>query len=87
MVIKSYYDGLRMIFAGWSFPRDPQTNFLKGSLEDVKAHYARLGDRLGFALFPPENIVNELGYQHLRMNNLDAALAAFRFNTNSIRSP
>jgi predicted alpha/beta superfamily hydrolase len=81
MVIKSYYDALRMIFAGWSYPRDPQTNFLKGSLDDVKAHYRRLGERLGFALLPPEAIVNELGYQRLRMNNLDAALAAFQFNT------
>jgi predicted alpha/beta superfamily hydrolase len=80
-VIKSYYDALRMIFAGWSYPRDPQTNFLKGSLDDVKAHYRRLGERLGFALLPPEAIVNELGYQRLRMNNLDEALAAFRFNT------
>ena len=80
VVIKSYYDALRMIFAGWSFPRDPQTNLLNGSLKDVQAHYAKLGERLGFALFPPENVVNEFGYQHLRLNNLDAALAAFQFN-------
>jgi hypothetical protein len=32
VVIKSYYDGLRAIFAGWSASRDPQTNFLTGSL-------------------------------------------------------
>jgi uncharacterized protein len=81
MVIKSYYDALRMIFAGWSYPRDPQTNFLQGSLDDVKAHYRRLGERLGFSPPPPEGIVNELGYQGLQLNNLDAALAAFRFNT------
>ncbi|HEV2667284.1 MAG TPA: hypothetical protein VG324_20370, partial [Blastocatellia bacterium] len=81
MVIKSYYDALRMIFAGWSYPRDSQTNFFRGSLDDVKAHDRRLGELLGFALLPPEAIVNELGYQRLRMNNLDAALAAFRFNT------
>ena len=29
VVIKSYYDAIRMVFAGWSFPRDPQTNFLQ----------------------------------------------------------
>jgi predicted alpha/beta superfamily hydrolase len=37
-VIKSYYDALRMVFDGWSFPRDAQTNFLIGSLDEVKAH-------------------------------------------------
>jgi predicted alpha/beta superfamily hydrolase len=80
VVIKSYYDGFRAIFAGWSVPRDPQTNFLKGSLDDVKTHYARFGERLGFALLPPQAVVNELGYQHLRMKELDAAAAAFRYN-------
>jgi len=81
VVIKSYYDALRMIFAGWSVPRDPQTNFLKGSLDDLKAHYAKLGERLGFALLPPQAIVNELGYQHLRTKELDASLVAFRYNS------
>jgi hypothetical protein len=49
VVIKSYYDALRMIFTGWSYPRDPQTNFLKGSLDDVKAHYLSLTDENGQA--------------------------------------
>lgn len=78
-VIKGYYDGLRMIFTGWSVPRDTR-NLIKGSLDDLKAHYAKLGERLGFALLPPEEIVNELGYQYLQTNNVAAALEAFRFN-------
>jgi predicted alpha/beta superfamily hydrolase len=79
-VLKSYFDGMRMTFTGWSYPRDPRTNALHGTLEDVKVYYAKLGDRLGLAA-PPQVIVNELGYQHLRANEPDAALAAFRFNT------
>src|SRR5262249_911387 len=63
VVIKSYFDALRMIFAEWSYPRDPQSNALKGSLEDVKAHYAKIGERLGCPLLPPEVIIHELGYQ------------------------
>ena len=78
--LKSYYDGLRMLFAGWDYPRDPQTNFLKGSLGDVKAHYAKVGERLGYALVPPENTVNELGYQYLQMKDVEASLATFRYN-------
>jgi len=80
-VLKSYYDGLRMIFAGWRYPRDPQTNELTGSLDDMKAYYEQLGERLGVTNQPPEGVVNELGYRDLRANRIDAALAAFRFNT------
>jgi predicted alpha/beta superfamily hydrolase len=80
-VIKSYYDGLRMVFDGWTFPRDTQTNFLIGSLDDVKAHYARFSERLGYTQLPPEEIVNELGYRLLGKKAIDQSLAAFRYNT------
>lgn len=79
--LKSYYDGLRMIFAGWSYPSDPQTHALIGSLDDMKAYYQRLGERLGMTVQPPEPLVNALGYQDLRVNKVDAALAVFRYNT------
>jgi predicted alpha/beta superfamily hydrolase len=80
-VIKSYYDALRMVFDRWSFPRDTQTNFVMGSLDDVKAHYAHFGERLGYTQLPPEEIVNELGYRLLGMKALDQSLAVFRYNT------
>ena len=79
--IKSYYDALRMIFDGWDYPRDPQTNMLRGSLNDLKAHYHKLGEQLGVDLLPPEQIVNELGYQYLRANTVDEAIPTFRLNT------
>jgi predicted alpha/beta superfamily hydrolase len=78
--VKCYYDALRMVFVDWPFPRDSQ-NKLMGSLDDVKAHYARFGERLGYTPLPPEEIVNELGYQLLGMKALDQSLAAFRYNT------
>jgi predicted alpha/beta superfamily hydrolase len=80
-VLKSYFDGMRNTFAGYGFSRDPKTNALKGTLEDVKAYYTKWGSRLGIACAPPEAVVNELGYQYLRSGNSDEALAAFRFNT------
>ena len=79
--IKSYYDGLRMIFAGYNYPRDPKTNRLAGSLDEVKSHFAKLGEQLGVPLGPPEGIVNELGYQHLHTGRSELAVAALRFNT------
>jgi predicted alpha/beta superfamily hydrolase len=80
VVLKSYYDALRMVFAGWSYPRDPQSGSMKDSLDDLKAHYAKLGDRLGFPLVPPEGAVNQLGYQYLQQEDLNASLAVFRYN-------
>ena len=79
--IKSYYDGLRMIFAGYNYPRDAKRNLLVGSLDDVKSHFAKLGEQLGVPFGPPELIVNELGYQCLQAGRSELAVAAFRFNT------
>ena len=59
-----------MIFAGYSYRRDPSTNFLVGSLEDIKAHYAGLGRRLGVTFEPPEVVVNELGYRYLAADSV-----------------
>ena len=70
-----------MIFAGYNYPRDAKTNMLVGSLDDVKSHFAKLGEQLGVPLGPPERIVNELGYQHLHTGRSEVAVAAFRFNT------
>ena len=77
--VKGFYDGLRMIFAGWEYPRDPTTNQLAGALDDVKAHYAEAGARLGVDLSPPPEIISELAYRDLREGKFDAALAAFGF--------
>jgi predicted alpha/beta superfamily hydrolase len=79
--LKGFYDGLRSVFAGWEFPRDPATNALKGSLDDVKAHYARFGESFGVALLTPEVVVNELGYEQLRAGQVEASVATFQYNT------
>lgn len=79
--VKAFYDGLRTIFAGWDYPRDPETNLLVGSFDDLKAHYAKVGEGLGVALPAPPEVVNEMGYRDLGQGRLDQALAAFRFDT------
>jgi predicted alpha/beta superfamily hydrolase len=79
--LKSYYDGLRTIFAGWSYPRDPKSNALVGALDDLRAYYAKIGDRLGVPLTPSESLVNELGRQDIKAGALNAAVADFRYNT------
>jgi predicted alpha/beta superfamily hydrolase len=77
--VKGFYDGLRMIFAGWEYPIDPDTNALIGSLEDVKAHYAKFGERFGIEFLPPPEMISALGYRDLRDGKIDRALESFNF--------
>ena len=77
---KGFYDGLRMIFSGYEYPRDPTTNRLVGSLEDMKEHFAGLGRRLGIRFEPPEDVVQELAYQYLTADSVQLGVATLRFN-------
>lgn len=79
--VRSYYDGLRMIFADWASARDPVTNALLGSLPDIEAHFQKVSKAFGVAIPPPEEIVNELGYQDLAAGRREDALSVFRYNT------
>jgi predicted alpha/beta superfamily hydrolase len=82
-VLRSFYDGLRFVFEGWMLPFDPRTERLLGSVEDVKKHYAAVGERLGIPVSPPEAIVNLMGYEALGRNETERALAFFRLNSES----
>lgn len=77
--VKGFYDGLRMIFAGWECPHDPETNVLIGSLDDIKDHYSKLGEALGVDFPSPPETLSELGYRDLRAGRFDTALEDFRF--------
>jgi hypothetical protein len=80
-VLRSFYDGLRFVFDGWMLPFDPRTERLLGSVDDVKKHYAAVGERLGIPVTPPEAIVNLMGYEALGRDENDRAIAFFRLNT------
>lgn len=80
VVLPSHYAALRMIFDGWSLPVDPATEQIVGTLDQVRVRYAGLTERLGFAVQPPENAVNRLGYQALVRKDLAGALGFFRLN-------
>ncbi len=49
-VLRSHYHGLRMIFDGWRLPPDLKAEPAKIGPEDVNEHYAKLSERLGFAV-------------------------------------
>jgi predicted alpha/beta superfamily hydrolase len=70
--LKTLYFGLEHVFKGWSLP----VEVAKNGPEAVKAHYARLSERLGYETGLPQPpihraVMNWLAYQ----NEVDIALA------------
>ena len=64
IVLRSHYAGFEKIFEGWRLPRT-RTGTFKGGFKAVEAHYARLSERLGWTITPPEATINALGYASL----------------------
>ncbi len=79
VVLRTHYWGLRKVFDGWQLPADTYGGF-KGSLADVKRHYAKLSERFRFTVVPPEGLVNQVGYQRLGRDDIAGAVEVFRYN-------
>jgi uncharacterized protein len=80
VVLTAYYRGLRHIFAGWRMPPEEQHGGAPPALQTVRAHYQGLSERWGYAIPPPESVVNFLGYVALRREAQPEAIELFRFN-------
>ena len=80
VVLRSHYAGLRKVFDGWQFPRDPNTGAVAGGLKGVEEHYRKLSERLGYTVLVPEALMNQVGYQLLGQGNTDEAVTAFKLN-------
>ncbi len=80
VVLRSHYAGLRKLYDGWQFPRDPMTGAITGGLKGVEEHYGKLSARLGYAVPVPEALMNQVGYQLLGQNKPEEAIAAFKLN-------
>ena len=74
VVLPAYYAGFRNIFDGWELPA-------VDTVAQALAHFRRLSERYGYAIKPPENLMNNIGYNFLRLNQNDAAIEAFSKNT------
>ncbi len=79
-VLRAHYAGLRTVFADWRMPINAENGFPEGGLAGVEKHYHDLTERYGCAVQPPENLVNQLGYQLMGEKKLDEAIAAFQRN-------
>lgn len=79
VVLRSHYDAFEKIFDGWRLRRNADGTF-DGGVKAVEAHYAKLSDRLGLTITPPEATINLLGYAELGRRRWDAAIEYFQAN-------
>ncbi len=79
IVLRSHYNGFEKVFDGWRLPRERNGTF-KGGWKAVQAHYARLSDRLGWQVTPPEPTINGLGFAALGAREFDYALEYLQAN-------
>ncbi len=76
----SLYHGLLHIFEGYKPPiaalfQEPST---------LGPHFARISERLGVVLLPPEPLVNMMGYAMLRqLEDVDKAIELFKLNVSN----
>ncbi len=76
IVLRSHYFALRKIFDGWRVP----DAVAAGGLTSVEEHYKKLTAKFGYAVLPPEALMNQLGYQLFAAGKRDEAITAFKSN-------
>ena len=80
VVLRSHYFGLRKVYAGWQMPRDPDTGAVAGGLKGADEHFKKLSEKFHYPIPVPENLINQVGYQHLFADQIDQAIAVFKTN-------
>jgi uncharacterized protein len=74
--MKSVYQGMEALYAGWRLPDDLAVLGLPG----IRKHFGALGARFGYPIDLPEAAVNLLGYQLLNRKRVSDAVEVFRKN-------
>jgi len=76
VVMRSHYHGFRKVFDGWQVTPD----VVAGGAPAVESHYKQLSAKFGYAIQPPEPLMNNLGYQLMGEGKMDEAIAVFKSN-------
>jgi hypothetical protein len=74
--LKSVYQGMEALFAGWRLPDDLAALGLAG----IRKHFEGLSARFGYPVDVPEAALNQLGYQLLNRKRGGDAIEVFRKN-------
>lgn len=76
VVLRSHYHGFRKVFDGWQVTED----IAAGGAPAVESHYKQLSAKFGYAIQPPEPLMNNLGYRLMGEGKMDEAIAVFKSN-------
>jgi tetratricopeptide (TPR) repeat protein len=76
VVMRSHYHGLRKVFDGWQVTEA----IAAGGAPAVESHYKQLSTKFGYAIPPPEPLMNNLGYVLMGEGKTDEAIAVFKAN-------
>ena len=80
VVLRSHYAGLRKVYGAWIPERDLTTGRITGGLTALDAHYKKLGEKFGYSIPVPENLLNQMGYQLIFDGRPEEAIAVFKSN-------
>ena len=74
------YDALHFLF---DFYQLPKGNFELMTAAIFEKHYKIISEKLGYRIFPPEDLINNQGYIFLQRKDYDKAYAYFKLNIES----
>ena len=76
--VKAFYDGIRFIYPAWYPPQTNNDALLTYSY--FEKYYANLSKQYGYTITPPEESLNNYGYNLIRLNKIDDAMLFFKKN-------
>lgn len=76
VVMRSHYQGFRKVFEDWQVTEAVAA----GGEPAIEGHYKQLSTRFGYAIPPPEPLMNNLGYRLMGEGKTDEAIAVFKSN-------
>lgn len=78
--LRTTYDALEHIFAGWEPPDSAIAGALRGDIAAMEEHYAELTQRFGFPVTLMPDQINVVAYLNLQAKKVDYAVSLFRRN-------
>lgn len=76
LVPVTIYEGLRYIFREWQLPQ----GVVNMGLDAILGHYKSISEKFGYTIQVPEFVLNIAGYNFLRQQNIEQAIAIFKKN-------
>jgi predicted alpha/beta superfamily hydrolase len=76
VVMRSHYQGFRKVFEGWRVTEA----IAEGGAPAIEGYYKQLSTKFGYAIPPPEPLMNGLGYRLMGDGKMDDAIGVFKSN-------